>query len=213
MKQNILVLLVLSALFSCNPKPQKATLTDNKTASATVIKTDTASLRKLLEKSQKPGVDIAEILFNGDTLKIITGTPDLYYPFGKHSNVTNIKQSIVHSSVKNIYLINWGNKDSTAITQISTAKSIIKFYKSDETTYQEIVSANIFDNNFHFLNNIHIGMSKEELLALLFNKTPSIAVNFIKLISTVDGIQHYYIFKNNKLIEIKIVTDYTFTGK
>ncbi|MCO5936215.1 hypothetical protein NAF17_11765 [Mucilaginibacter sp. RB4R14] len=209
MKSGALAILMLSALFSCKQKAQN----DIKIAVDTAIKTDTASLRKLLENSQKQDVEIPEMLFNADTLKIVTGISHLYYPFGRHGNIQEIKKAITNKVVKDIHLSNIGAQDSTSITQITTSKSIVKFYKSDETNYQEIISADIRDSNFHFLNNIRVGMSKDELLKILFNKPPAVTVNTIKLISILDGIQHYYIFKDDKLIEIKMVTDYMFEGK
>ncbi|MCQ6958837.1 hypothetical protein [Mucilaginibacter aquariorum] len=213
MKQSVVVILLLSVLFSCKQKPQNAGQAVNTTVIDTSAKQDTASLRKLLEKSQKSAAEIDEVLFNEDTLKIVTGITHLYYPFGKHSDIKDIEKSILNSTVKNIHLINFQTQDSTAITQITTPQSVVKFFYDDEQLRQEIVSANIRDSNFHFLNNIRIGMSKNELLKILFNKPPAVTVNTIKLISALDGIKHYYIFKGNRLIEIKMVTDYTFIGK
>jgi hypothetical protein len=206
-KQFTILTLLLSVLFSCKQKTQNIGQVANGVAA------DTASLRKLLEKSQKPGVNIAEMLFNADTLKIVTPLPHLYYPFGKHSEIKDIEKAITNSTVKDIYLKDSQTQDSTAITQITTLKSNIKFVFDDEQHRWQIVSADINDSNFHMLNHIHIGMSKEELLGVLFNKKPAIAVNNIKLISALTGINHYYIFKDDKLAEIKMVTDYTFEGK
>ena len=213
MKKSTVVILLLSALFSCKQKSQNIGQSANSKVIDTLAKQDTASLRKLLEKSQKPTAEIAEVLFNEDTLKIVTGITHLYYPFGKHSDIKDIEKSILNSSVKNIHLINFQAQDSTAITQITTPLSVIKFFYDDEQLRQEIVSADIRDSNFHFLNNIRIGMSKDELLKILFSKPPAVTVNTIKLISGLDGIKHYYLFKDDKLTEIKMVTDYTFTGK
>jgi hypothetical protein len=212
-KQSIVVILLPSLLFSCKQKPQNAEQAANTTIIETLAKQDTASLRKLLERSKKSTAEIDEVLFNEDTLKIVTGITHLYYPFGKHSDIKDIEKSILNSTLKNIYLINFQTQDSTAITQITTPKSIIKFLYDDQQLRQEIVSADIRDSNFHFLNNIRIGMSKDELLKILFNKPPAVTVNTIKLISGLDGIKHYYIFKDDKLTEIKMITDYTFTGK
>ena len=179
-----------------------------------LIRQDTSELRKLLEKSQKPNADIPEILFNDDTLKIVTGITYLYYPFGKHSDIKDIEGFVRTGIVKKLSLKNLlveGN--SAQITQISTKNSIVKFTYDEETLRQEIVSAIIRDNNFPFIENIRIGMSKEDFLSLLFNHPPKVPEDTIKLISLVEGIKHYYIFAHNKLSEIRMVTDYQIANK
>jgi len=174
---------------------------------------DTSSIRKRLERSRKQADDNYEILFNNDTLKIVSVMDYLYYPFGVHVDAGDIAKQVTEATLKKIKLRSFGTGDSTDIIQITTSKSQMKLLYDDEQKRQQIVSAEIYDNNFHLKKNIQIGMTKTKFLSVFFKNPPVILPDIIKFISAVDGIKHYYYFKNNKLSEIIMVTDYTLENK
>ena len=75
----------------------------------------------------------------------------------------------------------------------------------------EIVSANINDADFEFLNGIKIGMNKKDLLLKIFSIGPEELekIPVIKIASAVDGIWYYFTFsKDNTIKNITIITDY-----
>lgn len=137
----------------------------------------------------------------------------LYYPFGIHKDIESIANQVDGANVSKVFLKNFDANDSTEVNTIKALKSEIKLFYDEEQSRYQIVSATIYDANFHINSNIKIGMSKQKFLNIFFSKPPVIPVNIVKFISAVDGIKHYYYFKNDKLIEIKMVTDYMFEGK
>ncbi|TSD67542.1 hypothetical protein FFF34_009170 [Inquilinus sp. KBS0705] len=207
----LVAIAVLFYFASCKPKTQSDKGLTVITSQRTTLN-DTSSLRKMLEKTLRQPNDFYEILFNHDTLKLISGVDYLYYPFGKHADVNAIIKQVTNSTLKNIRLSSAGG-DTTGLTEIETSKSRMKLFYDIEQNRQQIVSADINDNNFHLKNKIEIGISKEYFFNVFFNKPPLIPTNIIKLISVVDGIKHYYYFKNNRLVKITMITDYTFENK
>lgn len=205
----LIILILLAAIFSCQSKPGKIAAKLSHVPACS----DTEYLRKIMEKSPQNDVDVAEVLFNYDTLKIVLTADCMYYPFGKHTDINFIAEQVTNSKIENIYLTEKNNNDSSKAIRINTAKSQMTFYFDEEQNKQQIVSAHILDTNFHFKNKIRLGMKKQDFMNMFFSKPLNPPSSIIKLISTVDGINHYYYFNDDKLAEIRMTTDYIFDNK
>jgi hypothetical protein len=111
--------------------------------------------------------------------------------------------------------IDYTKKDGLNITTIQCKNSFLKLIEAKtcrkEGQRLEIVSANINDADFEFLNGIKIGMSKKDLLLKIFSIVPEELekIPVIKIASGVTGIWYDFIFsENNTIKNITIITDY-----
>jgi hypothetical protein len=156
----------------------------------------------------KPRTDLELNSFDkisNDTLHLVVCTEFVYYPFGKIEKKSALKES----SLK-IFEIN-DKKDKQGnilqVLQFNSSELVLFFDSNSEGPISSyVIKGKIVNSEIVLENNIKIGMSKKEFFNLFFDDFPSKLeekFNKIGLIACVDGTNHYYSFKNDKLILIR----------
>lgn len=156
--------------------------------------------------------EVESIKYNKDTLEILSANKFLYYPFGIYKDFEEYKNNYLKKYLRNCDVENAQNQ----IISIYKGNDSLKLIETDETDRNEeerleIISGNINDADFAFVNGVKVGMSKKDFLLEIFMTAPDglESITVIKIESLVSGIWHYYIFsKNNTLEKIVIKTDY-----
>jgi hypothetical protein len=167
----------------------------------------------VVHKSQNQIQEKFEILNSkviNDTLEILSSSNFLYYPAGKFSNTTYFEKN--NKEIKrNIELFIRYDTEKDSLINYSYGNSYIKFIFDEEKNAYEIISANIIDDNYILNKQIKIGLSKTNFM-LRFSRSFDLNllknINVIKFVSALEGIWHYYYFRNDILIQIKFETDY-----
>jgi len=164
---------------------------------------NTDSLKQLVRTEFK----LVDIKLIKDTLFIVSTNKSLYYPFGaysnfnefyhKHSNESDICKT---DSIHNVF----------KVISIQRGNSKIEFIENTETNRLELLSANINDSSFRFLDGIKVGIGKTDMLLKIFTHVPQELkeIRVIKMESGLEGIWYFYIFSQEVLKKIIIETDY-----
>jgi hypothetical protein len=194
-----LIVLVFSILFSTIMFGQNRTTPDNSKLSHTF---------QIQNIVVKPKIDLELHSFDkisNDTLNLVVCSKFVYYPFGKIENKSALKES----SLK-IFEINDKTDKQGNVLQVlhfNSSEVILFFDGSSEGPISSyVIKGKIVNDEIVLENNIKIGMSKKEFFNLFFYDFPSKleeTFNEIGLIACVDGTNHYYSFKNDKLILIR----------
>jgi hypothetical protein len=203
-KLNILVIgLLLGILFSCgfaqkNDKQEEKLLT-------------TDSLMGIVNESFK--VNNVELL--DDTILIISENEILFYPLGEYTNFKKFQEQYLEKQIKEPKIDYTKSKRGSNVINIRNKNTFVKLIETEifrkEGQRLEIVSANINDVDFEFVNGIKIGMSKKDFLLKIFSIVPEELekIPVIKIASAVDFIEYYYTFsEDNTIKNITIITDY-----
>ncbi|EKJ90379.1 hypothetical protein QR305_00626 [Bacteroides finegoldii] len=150
--------------------------------------------------------DIISIEMKKDTLCVITTDLFLYYPFGEHTSMSGFSKNLDMPIVETF--------DSIGVAVLVKDGIRIKaFYDPCGDSHKvEIVFAQI-DKKVKFERNVNIGMEKEAVFESLnipiasdiFQK-----INVLSLISGLNGVIMNFMFKNNSLKSVRIITDYIF---
>lgn len=146
-----------------------------------------------------------------DTLKVVILSDFMYYPFGVYKN------NIDFCNHYPLFIDNSPSKKNSEgnskYWSYSYKESTLLLLYSDDTERIEILESEIKDEEISLANNIKIGMSKFDFLEI-FKLQESIEdvsrINVVNLESGLLGIWHSYFFYDNKLISIKIKTDYQY---
>ena len=202
-KLNIVAIsLLLGILFSCgfvqnNDKKEEKTLTID-----------------YLESIANESFELNRIELLKDTIHIVSENEIWFYPFGEYTNFKKFQEQYLEKYVKDLKT-NHTKKDGLNITTIQCKNSFLKFIEAETCRKAgkrlEIVSANINDADFEFVNGIKIGMSKKDLLLKIFSIVPEELEKtpVIKIASGVTGIWYDFIFSEDNIIEnITMKTDY-----
>src|SRR5690606_35982146 len=93
--------------------------------------------------------------------------------------------------------------------RVKSGKSYIKFF-NEEDKRMDLVSGQISTSDFVMTNGIKVGLSKAEVENILFHdrKTQLDKIKTIQIITAVLGVWIDFNFDGEKLVEIKIDTDY-----
>lgn len=154
-------------------------------------------------KSQKNkntySLEIISSLLKEDTLSIVSTSDYLYYPFGKEKKPVDLEtgEKVIFSKIGDDMYLYKNNCN------------ILKLYLSEQTDLLEIVDGEINNADIYLDNYIHVNMSKAEFYSYFqfeYDKHP----NIIEMESALEGIWHYYHFKNDTLRCIIIKSDYSF---
>lgn len=156
-------------------------------------------------------VDDYEII--KDTLRIISTSKFLYYPFGIHNDT---KEFIKHHPFLHDFVepITFASDDSGIITNLycfNFKNSQISFLLDSQTKNLELVSAKILDQEIVINSQINIGVSKNKFITGLNDKIAIEKIENVKvieLVSGLTGIWQYYTFNDDKLSSVTIITDY-----
>ena len=156
--------------------------------------------------SAKPDFEFNSIRkISKDTLELVICSKFVYFPFGKIENETDLKKSQL-TTFKASKKRN-SNGHEVRILKFQSSKLILFLDDDSERTVSSyIVKGEIVDPEIKFINDIRIGMTKEKFFELFFDTFPVMLAercNEIGLIACVDGTNHYYSFKNNKLYSVR----------
>jgi len=197
MKRQITLILIITIFISCSNKKQHIQDT---------LKIQTDSLDKYAKKEFR----LIDFKINDDTLKLISSSDFLDYPFGKYLKTVNFKKALPLLTKMEL------NKTDKDICKFIYKSSYIKTFLSkseDELSKKTvwIVYAKIKDKEIALINGIKLEISKKEFLSKFFDQIPDdiSKINVIELIRGLDGVWQYYDFKEDKLIEIHFDSDYT----
>ena len=167
-----------------------------------------------LSKYAKPEFKLIDFEINNDTLKIVSTSDFLYYPFGKFYSPENVikvlpQLTTMERNIKNKDIYKFIFKTSYVKTFL-TEGICIGCKKNIEIVYAEIK-----DKEIVLKNGINLGISKKEFMNKFFDQNPVdfSEINVIELVSGLDGIWQYYDFKENNLVKIHFDTDYTIDKK
>jgi len=191
--------LLLGILFSCgfaqnNDKKEEKTLTVD-----------------YLESIANESFELNRIELLKDTILIVSENEILFYPFGEYTNFKKFQEQYLEKHIKDSKIEYLQDR----VVTIQNKNSFLKLIEAEifrkENRQLEIVSANINDADFEFVNGIKIGMSKKDLLLKIFSTVPEELekIPIIKISSAVDFIEYYFTFsENNTIKNITIITDY-----
>lgn len=153
----------------------------------------------------------------GDSLEIDGSSTFIFLPFGEFNNVSsfsakykNLKFEASSSSVYEdasytIDLFRFSSKNSYVKFLLDRVSDLAE----DPTERLEIVYAKIVDDEIPLAYNIKVGMTRVEFLKKITTKIDSLNLESINVYELmVDGIWHYYTFKNDILTSIILDTDY-----
>jgi len=214
-------MVVASLLLGCSNGAHDSNMgnvstTSNKPSSTQGDRTPVAAY--LIKCFKKQGDIVAtDITFRKDTLAIVSRGWFFYYPFGKFQrskDLNNInpvlRLKIEHENATK------PNNYAVDLYRLYYENSFVKFIYQPETKRYEIVSGSIVNPEIALNNGVKTGMTKTDFLNIYFpiDAQKKIGnVDVIKFISALDGIFHYYIFKDDKLVEIDFNTDYQVNKK
>ena len=145
-----------------------------------------------------------------DTLQLVSTSPFLYYPFGEFPSLPAFQ--------KNFPLLAFKRKTDQSDTSAKIYRGVfkstfIKLFLDEEKKALEVVSGHIFTSEVKLVNGIATGMKKRAFFARFFKKPSTVEQNtqqVVELVSGLDGIRHYYTFKDDTLEHIHLDTDYQF---
>ena len=162
----------------------------------------------------KPEYMVKDIKVLGDTMIVFSLADYVIYPIGKWENVEQyITNTQLHwyreSGYKHFF-------DSMAVS-VNTLRrlddSYLDMYRSITTGRVEMIAGKITDPEVVLDNGLHVGMSKEEVFAVVFKRFPKSYVadiNVLKVISGADEVAQIYTFKGKKLRHIGITSKYKY---
>ena len=140
-----------------------------------------------------------------DSLELVICSKFVYFPFGKIENDTDLKES----QLTNFKASKERDSDGHEVRILKFHSSKLILFlddHSERTVSSYIVKGEIVDPEIKFINDIRIGMTKEKFFELFFDTFPVMLAerfNEIGLIACVDGTNHYYSFKNNRLYSVR----------
>lgn len=184
--------------------------------------TDTPTVRSLPHSSKisdsslvkyyktEAGRSAISINTNNDTLSIVTTGWFFYYPFGKFHDLKSLNKIGKNISVKK-ELEKTSDAEPVIIYRSCSNDSFVKFIDQPETNRFEIVSGDIKSDDITLLNGVKVGMDRPEFIDLYFKsdaQSQLADIKTFKFITALDGMWHYYTFKNGKLLHIQFDTDY-----
>lgn len=154
-----------------------------------------------------------------DTLFVFSSNTYVYYPFGSFNRLEEFAK---------VYRVFRSKRFRPPSEDPYYAKDVLydSRYKNSEIRFfndqgglpvrggtLKIVKGKILDEGVTLKKGVAIGLSKENFLKLFLSEVPRevlVKTNVVKLesVSPFVGLDHYYVFRNNKLAEILFETDY-----
>ncbi|RZK38086.1 MAG: hypothetical protein EOO90_23470 [Pedobacter sp.] len=142
---------------------------------------------------------------NIDTLVVVQNNDFLRYPFGK---LKESKQFAIAGGVRNqsaSFVRPYNSSKKEPARMLTLNNSYVKFYLDHNSKNLEIISAIILSKDVPLENEIMIGISREDFLKKMKIGNGD-DVNVINLTSTNKELNHYYTFKNDRLVAITILS-------
>lgn len=157
---------------------------------------------------------VKDIKVYTDTMTVYSLADYVIYPIGKHEN---IEQYITESQLHWYREVGYKNFYDSMSVSVNTLRrlddSYLNMYRSITTGLVEMLAGKITDPEVVLANGIHVGMSKEQVFGVLFNKFPrsyTSEINVLKVISGAGEVGQIYTFKGNKLRHIGIISRYKY---
>ncbi len=165
----------------------------------------------------KPTLELSEVALNQDTLVLVSGAKFFFHPFGDFTSVDAFERA-----TKSLFTLRreifkeppGSDSPETILFRFSYSGSFVKCILPDdqESSRQlEIVSARILDSSVQFLNGVHTGISKAELLQHFFSSFPEdlgSQIKVVEVVTVLTGMWHYYDCSTGGLSCIVLDTDY-----
>jgi hypothetical protein len=188
-----------------------------------VIELERDSLKEIVELSKEFSLysKIGNLLIyeynDADTIfSVISGGNLSYFPFG----CFNTPEIIVHHlnldfTIKKIFVEEEGFSEIQTIDKLTFKDSFIKIYNNSITESYDIMFSKIIDKEIMLLSDIHIGMSKKDFFNKIFFEDVPFDFEKIEMFVNSDemgSITQNFIFKDNKLEQIIMDSDYDWGG-
>src|ERR1700741_486608 len=123
-----------------------------------------------LQSYTRKGFEVFEVEIAEDTLRLISGSDYLYYPFGVFHQISYLTKEQKGSSItRHRHKISY---DSTRIIlyEMKHGKSCVKFLQGEGRKF-EIVSGGIRDDKIILRNKIRKGISQKDFLRIFFQNS------------------------------------------
>lgn len=158
-----------------------------------------------------------------DTLHLVTCSEFVYFPFGKLTEKSSLKVSLLKNfnvitskrdTFTNIMLQVDSNKNfkqwSESIELVLDSNKLSLFLDNDQESSMHgyIREGKILDSSVLFINNIKVGIDIEDFYNKFFEYYPSELrkkYKVVKLESCVADVTHIYTFNNGKLVSVKFI--------
>lgn len=160
-----------------------------------------------LYKMSLPEMELNNFRSTKDTIIFTSPTPFLYFPLGKFKNEKGILDD--YPELKLSYQKYVNDIGPVELYKYRYKQSFIKMIKNDESGLFDIVSARLADSGIVLKNGEVIGSLKSNFVKKFFKPIVNLKkYNVVKIESLILGIIHVYTFKDDKLVEIIIDSDY-----
>jgi hypothetical protein len=207
-----LYIFCVTLLGSCDSSTNKKEPTYTPTDTSTSFKIDNYWL------TPKKTFDFNSLgKLSGDTLHLVTCSEFVYFPFGKLTDESSLKTSML----KNFTITNF-KRDTFTNTNMSPPffqwsesvdlqlgdNKLNLFLDNDPeaSTHGYIRGGHIADGNVKFLDNIKIGISAEDFYKIFFDYFPTELYKKYKVVeleSCVSDVTHSYTFDKGQLSSVK----------
>lgn len=162
----------------------------------------------------RPEYMVKDVKVYTDTMTVYSLADYVIYPLGHWTNVEQyITDNQLHWYRESGYKHYYDSMEVSVNTLKRLDGSFVDFYRSITTGKLEILGARITDKEVVFSNGLHVGMTKDEVFAVLFKKYPksyTADINVLKVISGAGEVGQIYTFKGNKLRHIKVISKYKY---
>jgi len=153
-----------------------------------------------------------------DTFKLVSHSWYFYYPYGKFATPEELKSHYRNrfSFEEEVSPSNSDPSGEVTLYRLKMGNGFVKFF---HTTWEEdsenndmaVVSANITEPSIQMTNGLKVGMTRDEVKGILFNKgEPENIRNYKNLLiaTALDGVWVNLSFEKDRLSRIFIDTDY-----
>ncbi|MDY5969805.1 MAG: hypothetical protein SPJ13_07335 [Bacteroidales bacterium] len=168
----------------------------------------------LMMNHARPEYQIKDVKIYADTMTVYSLSDYVVYPIGKWENV---EQYITQTQLLWERSVGYKNYFDSMEVSVNTLTrldgSYMDMFRSIHTGRVEMIAGKITDPQVILANGAHVGMDKQEVFEILFNKFPKGYVediHVLKVISGANEVGQIYTFKGRKLRHIGIVSRYKY---
>lgn len=162
----------------------------------------------------KPEYLVKDIKVIADTMIVYSLGDFVIYPFGKWETVEHFITNNQLQWYREVgYKFFYDSMNVSVNTMKRLDGSYIDIYRSITTKMVEVLAAKITDPEVVLDNGVHVGMTKEEVMSVVFKKYPkpyTSEINILKVISGAGEVAEIYTFKGNRLRHVQVVSKYKY---
>lgn len=162
----------------------------------------------------KPEYLVKDIKVIADTMIVFSLGDFVIYPFGKWETVEHF---ITNNQLQWYREVGYKHFYDSMNVSVNTMKrldgSYIDIFRSITTKRVEVLAAKITDPEVILDNGVHVGMTKEEVMSVVFKKYPkpyTSEINILKVVSGAGEVAEIYTFKGNRLRHVQVVSKYKY---